>query len=314
MDYRFDGRVAIVTGAGRGIGLAHAQLLAKHGASVVLNDLGGTKEGEGADPEPAQTAVDEIVANGGIAVADTNDVSTVEGCEAMVAAAVKEFGKVDIVVNNAGISWWGSFPDVEPENLERTWRVHVGGSWHTTRAAWPYMQEQGYGRVVMTTSTGMFGLPDNLSYATAKGAVIGLTRSLAINCAPDGIKVNCLAPNAATRRGYQKDISIFKMAAANPGGAPPPPMPTDWVSPLLAYMCHESFQETGEIYVGGMRRFAKLFIGATEGYVVPGEGDIPISEVADHWAEINDESGYYVPKSLQEWSARYSSHRRQAAG
>ncbi len=197
--YRFDGRVAVVTGAGRGIGRAYAHLLAERGASVVVNDLGGSMAGEGSDAGPAATVVAEIVAAGGTAAADTNDVSVAAGAETLVGAAVEQFGRVDVLINNAGIIRWASFPEADAGTLQRHLAVHVVGAFNTTRAAWPHFVGQHYGRVVMTTSTGMLGLPGNLSYATAKGGVVGLMRNLAVEGAPHGIKVNAIAPAAVTR-------------------------------------------------------------------------------------------------------------------
>ena len=165
----FEGRVAVVTGAGRGIGRAHARLLAERGASVVVNDLGGSIEGVGTDDAPAATVVREITAAGG-RDRRPSDVATTEGAEALVGAAVERFGRIDALINNAGIIRWAGMPDVDADNLARHLAVHVGGSFNTTRAAWPHMVEQGYGRIVMTTSAGMFGLPTNTSYATAKGS------------------------------------------------------------------------------------------------------------------------------------------------
>ncbi len=200
-EHRFDGRVAVVTGAGRGIGRAYARLLAARGAGVVVNDLGSSMAGDGADEQPAARVVAEIVDAGGEAIADGSDVSTVAGAEALIGAAVERFGRIDVLINNAGIMRWAGMPEVDEDNLARHLAVHVGGSFNTTRAAWPHMVDQGYGRIVMTTSAGLFGLPNNTSYATAKGAVIGLTRSLKIAGAKHGIKVNLIAPGGHDPHG-----------------------------------------------------------------------------------------------------------------
>ena len=178
-EHSFEGRVAVVTGAGRGIGRAYARLLAERGARVVVNDLGGSPQGDGADTEPASAVAAEIGQAGGTAIAEGSDVSTTAGAEAVIDAAIEQFGRLDILINNAGIMRWAGFPKADAENLARHLAVHVAGSFSTTRAAWPHMVDQGYGRIVMTTSTGLLGLPTNLSYATAKAAVIGMTRSLA---------------------------------------------------------------------------------------------------------------------------------------
>ena len=291
-EHSFEGRVAVVTGAGRGIGRAYARLLADRGASVVVNDLGGSKEGDGADAGPASDVVDEIVAAGGVAIADTNDVATVDGGEALVATAVDQFGRIDVLINNAGIIRWASFPEADADNLARHLAVHVGGSFNTTRAAWPHMVDQGYGRVVMTTSAGMFGLPANLSYSTAKGAVIGLARCLSTEGAAHGIKVNLIAPAAYTRM------------AKGPGEDQLPP---DAVAPMVAFLAHEDCPVSGEIYAAGAGGFARIFIASTEGYVHPTTTPT-MEDVAEHWATINDETGYYVPADLNGWSARFMAH------
>ncbi len=295
--FDFDGRVAIVTGAGRGIGAANARLLAERGARVVVNDLGGSTGGEGRDTTPATTVADGIVATGGTAVADHHDVADPAGAAALVGAAVDRFGRLDVLVNNAGIIRWAGMPEVDEQNLAAHLDVHVGGSFHTTRAAWPVMTEQGYGRIVMTTSAGLFGLPTNLSYATAKGGVIGMTRSLSLAGADHGITVNLIAPAAGTRMGGAGDESLSP----------------DLVAPMVAYLAHERCVATGEIYAAGAARFARIFIGATPGWVDP-EGQPTVEDVAEHWDEINDEAGYSVPVDLMQWSGSFTQHLRAPDG
>jgi NAD(P)-dependent dehydrogenase (short-subunit alcohol dehydrogenase family) len=205
---RFEGRVAVVTGAARGIGRSYALLLGKLGAKVVVNDLGGTTEGTGHDAGPALQVVAEIEAAGGTAVASDHDVATAEGGQGIVDTAIEAFGRIDAVVNNAGNVLWGGPDEVKTADLQKTLDVHVHGSFNVTKAAWPHFVEQNYGRIVMTGSTGMFGLPDNLSYAIAKAGMIGMVKSMTMARGDKNINANVICPNAMTRLGQAPGRSI----------------------------------------------------------------------------------------------------------
>ena len=281
-----------MTGAGRGIGQAYAHLLAQRGAAVVVNDLGGAVDGSGTDSGPADEVARQIAAAGGSALGDAHDVATSSGAQALVDGARNRFGRIDILINNAGIIRWAGFPEADEDNLARHLAVHTIGSFNTARAAWPHMCEAGYGRILMTTSSGVFGLANNTSYATAKAAVIGLTRSLAVAGASHDIKANLIAPAAMTRMA---------------GSSGPSDMAPELVAPMAAYLAHEDCPVSGEIYSAGAGRFARVFIAETPGYVHPG-AEVRIEDVAEHWQAINDETGYSVPADLVSWSAAFLSH------
>jgi len=274
-----------------------------------VNDLGGSTDGVGGDAGVASRVATEIAAAGGSAIADDSDVATVAGGSSVIDAAIDQFGRLDILINNAGIIRWAGLPEADAENLASHLAVHVLGSFNTTRAAWPHMVEQGYGRIVMTTSSGVFGLPENLSYATAKGGVIGLTRSLSTAGAQYGITANLIAPAAFTRMAGQP------AAESDPTGGGPGAgqMSPDLVAPMVAFLAHEDCPVSGEIYAAGFGRFARIFIASTAGYVHE-TPDPTIEDVARNWATINNESGYYVPADLMAWSAAFMAHLRPSGG
>jgi NAD(P)-dependent dehydrogenase (short-subunit alcohol dehydrogenase family) len=256
-------------------------------------------DGTGADSGPASAVAGEIAAAGGTALAETSDVSSAAGAEAVVAAALERFGRIDVLINNAGIIRWAAFPEADEENLASHLAVHTVGSFNTARAAWPHMRAAGYGRVVMSTSSGLFGLRNNASYATAKAAVVGLTRSLAVAGAKHGIKVNLIAPAAMTRMSGE--------------GGPAADMDPALVAPMTAFLAHEDCPVSGEMYAAGAGRFARIFIATTPGWVNPGPG-VTVEDVAEHWAAINDETGYSVPADLLDWSSSFLAHLPPAEG
>ena len=302
--YNFEGRVAVVTGAGRGIGRAYALLLAERGAHVVVNDLGGSIEGDGCDSGPATSVAEQIIENGGSAIANANNIASTEDAERLVASAVDTFGRIDILINNAGIMRWAAMPNIKPADLAAHLDVHVFGTFNTVRSAWPHMQQQQYGRIINTTSAGMLGLPNNLAYATAKGATVGLTRSLATAGRKYNILANLIAPAAMTRMAGVA-------GETDPEGTPMDPA---MVAPLVAYLAHESCPVTGEIYAAGAGRFSRMFIALTEGYLhtpesAHGMESLPtIETVADRWSTINDDTRYTIPTDLISWSKTFTTH------
>jgi NAD(P)-dependent dehydrogenase (short-subunit alcohol dehydrogenase family) len=282
-DIGFDGRVAIVTGAGGGLGREHALLLASRGARVVVNDVGGSVSGEGGDAGPAQRVVDEIVAAGGEAFPDTHSVATPEGGTAIVATALEQFGQVDIVVNNAGILRDKSFQNMTPDMLGPVLDVHLKGAFYVTQPAWAHMRERGYGRVINTSSnSGILGNFGQTNYGAAKMGLVGFTRVLAVEGAKHNIKVNAIAPVALTRMTAEILGSIGEKI--KPG----------LVSPVVAYLAHEDCPVTGEVYSAAGGRIARFFVGLTPGYYNPA---LTVEDVRDHFAEIRAEDGYIVPAS-----------------
>jgi NAD(P)-dependent dehydrogenase (short-subunit alcohol dehydrogenase family) len=282
-EMRFDGRVAIVTGAGGGLGREHALLLAARGARVVVNDLGGAADGTGASAGPAERTVKEIQSLGGEAVADLNTVATPEGGQAIVDTALAAFGPVDVVINNAGILRDKAFHNLTPELLDPVLDVHLRGAFNVTRPAWSLMREAGYGRVLLTASnSGILGNFGQSNYGAAKMGLVGLARVLAKEGARHGINTNVLAPIARTR--LTEELL----------GPLAPKLDPKLVAPVAAWLVHEDCTVSGEIYSAGGGRVARFFVGLTEGYLNQG---LTPEDVRDNLAGIHDEAGYSVPSS-----------------
>ncbi|MBY8861024.1 SDR family NAD(P)-dependent oxidoreductase [Nocardia sp. CA2R105] len=305
--YRFDDRVAVVTGAGRGIGRAYARLLGELGAKVVVNDFGGAMDGSGSDSGPAQQVATEINDAGGAAVADTSDISTVAGGASPVQTALEQFGRIDIVVNNAGNVRFAGLPEVDVDNIESHLAVHVKGAFNSIHAAWPHMVEQNYGRIVITSSIGMFGLPDNLGYAVAKSAVLGMAKSMTVSAGDRDIKINVIAPNAMTRMagGESEGMDSLREEGRDTTDIMDPAL----VAPMVGYLAHEACEVSGEAYLAGGGRFAHLFVGVTDGYLPADPHATTVDDVAANLVRIKDRSDYYVPTSLLDCVGHYMAHR-----
>jgi NAD(P)-dependent dehydrogenase (short-subunit alcohol dehydrogenase family) len=275
-DLRFDDRVAVVTGGGRGLGRSYALRLAAQGAKVVVNDPGGSIAGDGTDAAPAEDVVREITAAGGEAVASTESVATPEGGKAIIDTALKRYGRIDILVHNAGIVRRASLKEMSYEDFEAVVDVHLRGAFHVVRPAFPLMCETGYGRIVLTSSIGgLYGNHEVANYAVAKAGVIGLSNVAAIEGAAHGVKSNIIVPAAVTRMAEGIDTSVY------------PPMGPELVAPVVGWLSHESCSISGEILVALAGRVAKAVVSETPGVYRPSWS---IAEVGEHIDAIRDAS------------------------
>lgn len=276
-EVRFDGRVVIVTGAGGGLGRSHALLFASRGAKVVVNDLGGTLDGRGNDESAAQKVVEEIRAAGGEAVASFDGVDTAEGAAKIVKTAIDAFGRVDIVINNAGILRDVSFAKMSLEDWEAVLRVHLSGTMYVSRAAWPHMREAGYGRIVNTTSAaGLYGNFGQANYAAAKMGIVGFTKTLAQEGKKYGIRANAIAPVAKSRM-TETILDAATLEKLDP----------KLVSPLVAWLASEQCEESGRIYAVGGGYVSRVAVVEGEGTFFPG-AELTPEQIAASWAQIND--------------------------
>lgn len=257
-ELRFDNRVAVITGAGRGLGAAYALLLASKGASVVVNDPGFSVEGDGVNAGPAEEVVREIVAKGGRAVASTESVATPRGGRAIIQAALDYFGRVDILIHNAGNVRRGPLKEITCEDFDAVLDVHLRGAFHVVRPAFPLMCEQKYGRIVLTSSIGgLYGNHQVANYCTAKAGLIGLSNAIALEGLAEGVKCNVIIPAAVTRLAKGRDTSSY------------PPMQPELVAPTVAWLAHESCSITGEMLISIAGRVGRAVVAETPGVYRP---------------------------------------------
>ncbi|WP_084028023.1 SDR family oxidoreductase [Mycobacterium avium] len=272
-------KVVIVTGAGGGLGRSYAKFLAANGALVVVNDLGGARDGSGSDSSMADAVVEEIRGAGGRAVADYSSVVTREGAEAIVATAIEQFGAVHGVVNNAGILRDGAFHKMTDDNWDAVIKVHLYGGYQVTRAVWPYFREQKFGRVVMATSTsGLYGNFGQANYGAAKLGLVGLINTLAIEGAKYSILANAVAPMAATR--MTADIAPQEVLDK---------LDPDHVAPAVGYLVSEENRGSGSVFVvgGGLVQRVAQFQNDGVTFATPPS----LEEITNRWTDISDMSG-----------------------
>ncbi|XP_049787799.1 peroxisomal multifunctional enzyme type 2 isoform X1 [Schistocerca cancellata] len=288
---RFDGRVAVVTGAGAGLGRAYALLFAERGASVVVNDLGGGRHGEGQSTNAADSVVQEIKRKGGVAVADYN---SVEDGHKIIDTALNNFGRVDIVVNNAGILRDKSFARISDTDWDLIQRVHLKGTFKTTQAAWPHFRKQNYGRIIVTASnSGLYGNFGQANYSAAKMAVVGLSNTLAIEGRKYNIHCNVIAPTAASR--LTEDILPPDFFAE---------LRPELIAPVVVWLCHEECEETGSIIESAAGWAGKCHLVRGKGVILRQKltDDVILETVRDKWPEVIDMSGAERLESIQEAS------------
>jgi NAD(P)-dependent dehydrogenase (short-subunit alcohol dehydrogenase family) len=275
-DLRFDGRVAVVTGGGRGLGRSYALLLASQGAKVVVNDPGGSLTGDGTDTGPAEEVVREIAAAGGEAVASTDSVATPAGGKAIIDTALDRYGRIDILVHNAGNVRRALLKEMTYDDFEAVLDVHLRGAFHVVRPAFPLMCDAGYGRIVLTSSIGgLYGNPEVANYAVAKAGIVGLSNVVALEGAAEGVKSNVIVPAAVTRMAEGIDTSAY------------PPMGPELVAPVVGWLAHESCSITGEMLIAIAGRIARAYIAETPGVHRPSWS---IEEVGEQIDAIRDAS------------------------
>ncbi len=275
-DLRFDNRVAVITGAGRGLGRAYALLLASRGAKVVVNDPGVSLAGDGTDIGPAEEVVREITAAGGAGLANTDSVATPEGGEAIIRAALDTYDRVDILIHNAGIVRRSPLKDMSFDDFNDVLDVHLRGGFHVVRAALPHMCDAGYGRIVLTSScSGLYGNALVGNYATAKTGLIGLSNVTALEGAEYGVKCNLILPGAVTRMAEGLDTSAY------------PPMDPELVAPAVGWLAHESCSISGEWLVAIAGRMALAYAAETRGVY---RGEWSMEDVAREIDAIRDMS------------------------
>ena len=255
---RFDGRVAVITGGGRGLGRSYALLLASLGAKVVVNDPGAAIEGDASDAGPAESVVAEIKAAGGEAVANLDSVATPEGGKAIVQAAIDTWGRIDVLIHNAGNVRYGSIRELSYDDFKAVIDVHLMGAFHVVQAAHPLMCDAGYGRIVLTSSVGgIYGNKNVVYYGVSKSGMIGLSNVAALEGEEFNVKSNVIVPSAVTRMAEGIDISQY------------PPMEPELVAPTVAWLCHENCTLTGEMLASIGGRVARAFIAETPGVYQP---------------------------------------------
>jgi NAD(P)-dependent dehydrogenase (short-subunit alcohol dehydrogenase family) len=285
----FDGRVAVITGAGGGLGRTYAVELARRGARVVVNDLGGAVDGSGGSSSAADVVVNEITDAGGEAVASYDSVSTPEGGAAIIQTAVNAFGGVDILVNNAGILRDKSFANMEAAEIESVLAVHLKGAFYVTQPAFRVMKEAGYGRLVFTSSNaGLFGNFGQANYGAAKAGLVGLSNVLAIEGMKYNINSNAIAPVARTR--MTEDLLGPFAEMVDPAQ----------VTPMVIYLCSEANEYTHEIFTAGGGRYGRIFIGTNNGWFA-GQGAVPsVEDLAEHLDEIRDVTEHIIPSNIND--------------
>lgn len=291
----FEDAVVIVTGAARGLGQAYARLLAARGAKVIVNDIGIDLEGGNASPELAAQIAADITAAGGTAIGNASDIATEAGANAVVAAAMDTFGRLDAVINNAGAVRNGWLGTTTLDDLDHMLSIHTRGAFLVTNAAWKTMVKQRYGRIVMTTSCGgLYGQPGLAAYGAAKGALMGLTRVLSLEGESQGIRVNAIAPLAYTRLAAhipeEDRRALFERH-----------LRVEQVAPLVALLAHRECPVTGEIFDAGAGRYARMFIGEGIGYL---NADATIEDVRDNFDEVMADRDHTLPRSAGETVAR----------